>query len=189
MTDETKLSWPACLLIAAVALYSLGAFVTMFVLAFLQGLGPDSPGLSVLGTMVYAFFWPVLLFYWLTGTEIHPYVHLVVSLIVVAVAFGVTLWFLLMILYLAYRAIRTWLEKKGLSDWRSLWSAVSRSAIEARSKPARILRRTAVALGYAVIVALVIADSRFAALDGGFVVDLARGAGPRLGHGYLISFA
>jgi hypothetical protein len=68
------------------------------------------------------------------------------------------LFFLLGILYLAYSAIRTWLEKKGLSDWRSLWSAVSRSATEARSKPARTLRRTAIVLGWSAIVALVIAD-------------------------------
>jgi hypothetical protein len=157
MTDETKLSWPARVLITAGVLYSFGVVGTWFVLGFLQGLSPDSPGPIVIRTWVYACFWPVLLFYWLTGVEV-PYFELVVSLIVVAVAFGVALFFLLGILYLAYSAIRTWLEKKGLSDWRSLWSAVSRSATEARSKPARTLRRTVVALGYAVIVALVIAD-------------------------------
>ena len=157
MTDETKLSWPARVLITAGVLYSFGVVGTWFVLGFLQGLSPDSPGPIVIRTWVYACFWPVLLFYWLTGVEV-PYFELVVSLIVIAVAFGVALFFLLGILYLAYSAIRTWLEKKGLSDWRSLWSAVSRSATEARSKPARTLRRTAIVLGWSAIVALVIAD-------------------------------
>src|SRR5262249_3680238 len=161
MTDETKLkSWLARVFIAAMLFYAFGVVVTFFVLAFLQGLGPESPALNVLRTWVYAFLWPGGLIYWLTGVEV-PYFELVVSLILIAVA----LWFWLLLLYLAYAAIRLRLDKKGLSDWRSLWSATSRLATEARSKPARTLRRTGIVLGWSAIVALLIVDD-FAVVRG-----------------------